>query len=161
RIVDLSQVGPNEYRLTLEGLDRFTLGKLVRSDPFWLAEGEQLFDVVDDPREVEALARSLRDHVAELAGRGGGALQGQLAQFERAPGLFADQLAAALGLPTDREMAVLRETNVAGRLKLVAELVNESKELADVKRKLDAEVRKEIGKGQREAILREQLKAIQ
>ncbi|MGZ3448037.1 MAG: endopeptidase La [Polyangiales bacterium] len=158
RIADLVRVGPGEYRLTLEGLDRFELGDLVRSDPFWLAEGTKAVETNDDPQKAELVADALRDHIRELAGRTAGALS---QSFDRDPGVFADQVAASLGLPTDKEIEVLAEKNVVARLELVARLVNESKELADVKKKVEQEVRKEIGKGQREAILREQLKAIQ
>ena len=51
------------------------------------------------------LARALHEHVRELA-KNGGAL-GQVGAAEQDPGLFADQVAAALGLPTDKELRVL------------------------------------------------------
>src|SRR5262245_13621051 len=39
RVVEIARVSPSESRLTLEGLQRFRLDALVRSDPFWLATG--------------------------------------------------------------------------------------------------------------------------
>jgi len=158
RIVDLTRVGPGEFRMTIEGLDRFDLGALVHRDPFWVAEGELVRDMVTDPREAELLADALRSRVREIAERGAGSLS---QQFDRDPGLFADQVAAALGLMADKEIPVLAEREVVARLRLVAQLLSETLELADVKKKIDGDVRKEIGKNQREAILREQLKAIQ
>jgi ATP-dependent Lon protease len=158
RITDLVRVGPGEYRLTIEGLDRFTLGALVRRDPFWAAEGERLASTLDDPREVELLADALRKRIREVAERGAGALA---TQFDSDPGVFADQVAAALGLVTEKEIQVLAETDIAARLRLVAQLLSETLELADVKKKIDGEVRKELGKNQREVLLREQLRAIQ
>jgi len=157
RIADLVRVGPGEYRVTIEGLDRFAVGALVHRDPFWVAEGERLASNLDDPREVELLDSALRARVRELGQRGGSLAS----QFDSDPGVFADQVAAALGLTTDKEMEVLAELDVAARLRLVARLISETVELADVKKKIEGEVRKELGKNQREALLREQLRAIQ
>jgi len=158
RITDLVRVGPGEYRLTIEGLDRFSLGALVRRDPYWIAEGEHLASKLTDPREVELLASALRARVREIGERGAGSLA---TQFDSEPGVFADQVAAALGLPTEKEIEVLAETDIAARLRLVAQLLSETLELADVKKKIEGEVRKELGKNQREVLLREQLRAIQ
>ena len=158
RIVRLERVNAGEYTLALEGLGRFSLTALVRSDPFWLAEGTAVEDVLGDAGEAELLAEALRTRIEEVAGNGGSL--GQLGSSEAEAGLFADQVAGALGLPTDKEMQVLSELGVAGRLRLVATLLNEAKTTSEVKRKIESEVRKELGKGQREAILREQLRAI-
>jgi ATP-dependent Lon protease len=158
RITELTRVGTTEYRLGLEGLDRFALGPLVRRDPFWLADGTLAESRVTNPREAELLRDALRARIGEIEGRAGGALA---SPFDDDPSLFADQVAAALGLPADKEMAVLAELDVAERLRLVARLLGETVELADVKKKIEGEVRKEIGKSQREALLREQLRAIQ
>jgi ATP-dependent Lon protease len=160
RVAELVRVGPGEYRLTIEGLDRFDVGALTRRDPFWLAEGTLRPDIVNDPREARLLADALRERVREIAERGAGSLI-QVAQSDREPAVFADQVAAALGLSADRELPVLLERDVSVRLRLVNDLLNETLELADVKKKIDGELRKELGKNQREAILREQLKAIQ
>jgi ATP-dependent Lon protease len=158
RIVELTKVAANEFRLTLEGLDRFELGALVHRDPFWVAEGELVRDMITDPREAEIYADSLRKRVREIAERGAGALS---QDFDKAPGVLADQVAAALGLTAEKEVPVLAEREVVARLRLVAGLLSETLELADVKKKIEGDVRKEIGKSQREALLREQLKAIQ
>jgi len=105
------------------------------------------------------LADALRKHVQELVSKGGGSLA-QVAVSAASPGVFADQVASALGLSTEKELLVLAETNIPARLSLVARLLAEAKAVAEVKQKIDADVRQEIGKGQREALLREQLKAI-
>ncbi|HKQ70158.1 MAG TPA: endopeptidase La, partial [Polyangiaceae bacterium] len=102
---------------------------------------------------------SLREHVQELAKKGGSAL-GQVALSAADPGVFADQVASALGLSTEKELLVLNEADVPARLRLVARLLAEAKALSEVKQRIDADVRQELGRGQREALLREQLKAI-
>ncbi len=52
------------------------------------------------------------------------------------------------------------ELDVVTRLRKVAQRLAEMKVAGEVKTKIDSEVRKEFTKGQREAILREQLRAI-
>jgi ATP-dependent Lon protease len=159
RVVDITRLAGGEYRISLEALNRFALTKLTVDGGFWLAEGTVIRDQDDDTQEARLLADSLRELVQELAGNSGGALA-QVAMSAAEPGLFADQVASTLGLGTDKELAVLAEVEVPARLRLVAKLLAEAKALAEAKQKIDADVRQEIGRGQREAILREQLKAI-
>jgi ATP-dependent Lon protease len=159
RVADVTRLPGGEYRITLEALNRMALTSVAVDGSFWLAQGEVVEDKNDDTAEARLLADSLRAHVQELAGNSGGAL-GQVALSAAEPGLFADQVASTLGLGTEKELAVLKETDVPARLRLVAKLLAEAKALAETKQKIDADVRQEIGRGQREAILREQLKAI-
>ena len=158
RVVDLARLPSGDYRVALEATGRFQLDRLTRHDPYWIAEGQPLVETGGDTEEARLFARALAEQVRELA-KGGGNL-GQVGDPEEDPGLFADRVASALGLPTDREMEVLAALDVGQRLRLVAGLVVEAKALSEVKRKIEQDVRREIGKDQREAILREQLRAI-
>ncbi len=159
KIVDIHRQPGGDYRLTIEGLDRFGLGELVRSDPFWLAEGELLVDVCGDDEEAHALGVELRGRIVTIASGTGGTLS-RVASSDAEPGLFADQVASALGLTNEKEIAVLLERDAIARLHLVLGYVDEAKTHGEVKKKIDADVQRELGKGQREAILREQLRAI-
>ena len=159
RVSDIARLPGGEYRLSLEALNRFALTSVSVDGAFWLAEGNVVEERGEDTEEARLLADSLRQHVQELSGSGGGALA-QAALSAAEPGLFADQVASTLGLGTEKELTVLKETDVPARLRLVAKLLAEAKAFAETKQKIDADVRQEIGRGQREAILREQLKAI-
>jgi ATP-dependent Lon protease len=159
RIGEVTHLPGGEYRLSLEGLNRFQLKDVWVDGPFWTGDGAPVADQAGDSEEARLLADSLREHVQELAAKGGGSL-GQVALSAAEPGVFADQVASALGLSTEKELSVLRELDVAARLRLVARLLSEAKTLSEVKQKIDADVRQELGKSQREALLREQLKAI-
>jgi len=160
RVVDVTRVSNGGYRLTLEGLDRFVLTALVQHDPYWLAEGTLAPEFAGEPEEARLLADALRDRAREVGQLVGGNLT-DLASVKAEPGPFADLVASALGLSTDKEMQVLSELRISPRVILVAELLGEAAHLADLKRKVDQEVRKEIGKTQRDAILREQIRALQ
>jgi ATP-dependent Lon protease len=158
RVSDVTRLPGGDFRLTLEGIDRLELTAVVRRDPFWLAEGDVVVETSGESEEARLFARALHDQVREIA-RGNQPI-GDIDEAEADPGLFADKVAATLGMPADKERRVLETLDVVDRLRLVAGLVVEAKALSEVKRKIDADVRREIGKEQREAVLREQLRAI-
>ena len=159
RVKQLARQADNEFRVALEGLGRFELLELVASDPFWKARVEAVDERVSDAGRAKSLAEGLRERIDELVGSGGELAQ--VAAREHEPGLLADQVAASLGLGTEKEIEVLGALEVVARLELVTELLDEAKVVSDVKKKINADVRREFGKTQREAVLREQLRAIQ
>ncbi|AKT39496.1 endopeptidase La [Chondromyces crocatus] len=160
RVVDVARVANGGYRLTIEGLDRMVLTALVQHDPYWLAEGSIAPEYAGDAEEARVLAASLRERARELGPQLGSNLA-DVAAAKAEPGVYADLIAAALGMSTEKELQVLSELRIGPRLALVAELLNEAVHLAELKRKADADVRKELGKNQRDAILREQIRALQ
>ncbi|MFI5300799.1 MAG: endopeptidase La [Polyangiales bacterium] len=163
RIVELARVSDSEYRLVIQGLDRFRLEALVRSDPFWLAEGELVHDELrgdDSQDEARRLVQTIRARLDHVGARTGGAATQMLPSIAD-PGIFADQVAALLGGGTEREMQILGELDIVQRLHRVLAMLDETTAATEVKQKIDSDVRQQIGKGQREAILREQLRAIQ
>ncbi len=159
RVVQIERTRDRGYRVVLEGLARFTLGDLVRREPYCLATGTPRPDVLGDADEARLLAKTLRDHVTELASRNGGALAAVNAADDD-PGRVADQVAAQLGLTADKELRVLREADASARLRLVAELVAEARAVSELKTKVDQDVRREVHKNQREALVREQIRAL-
>ncbi|HEU4408425.1 MAG TPA: endopeptidase La [Polyangiaceae bacterium] len=157
RLQQIKKVSEGEFRVVLEGLGRFALKGLTQRDPYWLAEGEAIEERNEDSAEARAIADSVREQLQVL---GEGAALGRLGGSGGEPGLLADQVAASLGLGTDKEMAVLAEADVVKRLGLVVGLLGEAKVTAEVRAKIADDVRKGFGKHQREAVLREQLRAI-
>ncbi len=160
RVMNMTKLSSGEYRVSLQGIDRFALQSLVGMSPYWLAEGEPVQETGADSEEAHALAQSLRERIEELGTAAGG-----LAEIAAAnnvePSVLADQVAGALGLSPDKEIQVLFELDVPARLRLVSGFLIDAKTVSEVKKKIDHDVRQQLGKGQREAILREQMKAIQ
>src|SRR5439155_24879090 len=77
------------------------------------------------------------------------------------PSALADFIAANLQIRTEQRYAVLEELNVNKRLTIVKELIEHEIEVLEVQSDIQAGVRGEIDRRQREFILREQMKAIQ
>ena len=159
RVVRLVRRGDDEYQLLVEGLGRAELAGVTSQHPFYQADVTHVADEGAETPEARALAAALRSQVAELVAKDGGALA-EISAPEDEPGTFADQVASHLDLPVEAEMEILSTRDIAARLRLVARLLGEARTTAEVKAKIEDEVRKEVGKTQREHVLREQMKAI-
>jgi ATP-dependent Lon protease len=147
-------------RLVVETRERMHLEQLVQSEPHLIVAASSAPDENVDATEAKILAEALKEHVRELAGSEGGGLIEAVGKRLDASSL-ADTIAGHLSLERDAEVEVLMTFDVVERLRLVARLVNEAHELHAIRQKIDEEVRKRIGKQQRDAILRERMKAIQ
>ncbi|MDB5219324.1 MAG: lon4, partial [Myxococcaceae bacterium] len=159
RVASVNRRGEREYELSLEGLGRARLDKLDGSGPFFRADLTHLDEKGVDSVEAQELARALAAEVRELVRDAGGALA-QLDLDEEHPSAFADRVAALLDLPIENEIEILGEPDVAARIRLLVKRIGEAKAKAEVRSKIETEVKKELGKNQREHVLREQMRAI-
>ena len=76
------------------------------------------------------------------------------------PDLFADTLAAALPLPTVEKQKLLEVANSLERLQRLNDLLDVEVEKLNIDRRLNAKVKKQMEKAQREYYLSEKIKAI-
>lgn len=159
RIVKRERTRDRSYRVTLEGVTRWQLGTVLSREPYFTVEGSTPDETDSDPVSSRLLAASLKTHISEIASKNGGTLT-QVNADDETPGLVADQVASLLGLPVEKEHQVLSLDDVNARLKRVTDLVAESKAMADLKSRIDQDVRREVNKHQRDALLREQIKAL-
>ena len=167
RVRQVRRTGDRNYQVVLEGLGRFKLGTLLHSQAYWTVDGEVLPDLIDDPAEARLLAESLgtqvREQLQEVAPDVVASFGQWIEMLGRAdePGLLADRVAAALGLDTEKEVQVLLTREASERLRLVTRLLVEARTMAELRKKIESEVRKGLSSGQREVLLRQQLRAIQ
>ncbi len=75
-------------------------------------------------------------------------------------GRLADVVATNLNIDLERKQRLLEEVNVTERLKLLAKYLIDEMEVLQLGKKLQADVKKEMDREQREYYLRQQLKAI-
>ncbi len=148
------------YRVTLEGVARFELDEVKHSDPYWRAGGRPVEEVDAFTDESKFLFEELRQSLRPLAHGGNDTLREILAEADD-PGVFADRIASGLDVDRNREIEVLLTLDVPKRLRLCAQLIAEAKARHELKQKIGEEVRRELSKDQREAVLRQQLRAIQ
>ena len=159
RVRAVNRRSEREFELALEGLGRARLDVLHSTGPVFKAEVTHLAEANADSVDAKELARALANEVRELVRDAGGALA-QLELEEEAPSVFADRVAALLDLPVESEIALLGESDVPTRIRLLVTNISEAKAQAEVRSKIETEVKKELGKNQREHVLREQMRAI-
>ncbi len=150
------------YQVTLEGLSRVRIDHLPPAQQFLQAGVIGLPERAADELAARELGAALRAELVEVKEHAAGPLARAIDSLLEEPddGRLADRAAAAMGLPVGREVAVLCAVDVGERLEEVLKLVVEQRTAGEVRQKIDSEVRKEFQKGQKEAILREQMKAI-
>jgi len=159
RVEGIGRGQGRNLKLQVLGLNRVKLTSLVTDGTFLKGFGTLVEDANDNSDEAEFLAREL---VAKVKGlRTAGAALAELAHAGQTPGNLADAVAAALMLEPEEAEGVLAEPDAAERLRRVLGILAKQLARAELKEKIEADVRRQFGKHQREAVLREQLRAIQ
>jgi ATP-dependent Lon protease len=162
-ILKVVKLGEGRLTVVIRGLDRRRLVEFIKREPYLTARVEEIPEVLRDPVEIEGLAMAVREtakRVIELSPE----IPDEAAQVVdqlREPGKLADLAAANVELPAEERMALLSEPDVAERLKKVLAHLQHRMEVFRVKEKIDTQVREQFSKHQREAVLRQKLKAIQ
>ena len=160
RVESIQKRTETDWQLTVTGLDRAALVSLHDEGPFLRALVEKKDEVGGASAEAQELAAALVRKLRDTTESEGGALS-QLDTRGLEPGALADAVASQSNVPTEREVAILAELDVPSRLRLLTDALGELRARGELKTKIDSEVRNRFGKIQREAVLREQLRAIQ
>ncbi len=159
KVVQIVRQSDTRFQVALEGLGRASFSSFLADGPFLQAHGELLPEVHGDTPEAQLWAEQLTQKVSQTLSHNGGALSEQNLK-NLTPSEAADRVASMLPIETEQTVAVLAEARVPERLQKVLSLLNEAQVRSELKEKIEKNVREQFGKHQREAVLREQLKAI-
>ncbi len=151
-------------RVLVEGIARARLEAIVEEEPCYIAS------VVPDAQkavrktlEVQALVRTTHQFAEEFSKISGrlstDTLQSILSIDE--PAQLADVIAANVLTKLEERQSVLEQFDVVERLETVCTILAHETELAGVEKQVQARVKKQIEKNQKDYFLREQIKAIQ
>ena len=153
-------------RLIVQGLSRVSLDRVVQTDPFICAAVHGADEAVsdDDRLEVDALQRNIKNNfqqvvsLSPLLSADLQSLSGNISD----PGKLADFIASSLTtMATPAKQEVLETLDVRTRMDHLNRILIKELEVLELGSKIQSEVQSEVGKNQREYLLREQLKAIQ
>ena len=153
-------------RLIVQGLARVRLDRVISADPYLRAEVSPAVETTgdEDHLEIDALERNIKSnfqHVISLSPLLSDDLQTLTANISD-PGKLADFIASSLTtITTLAKQEVLQALNVRGRMDHLNRVLIKELEVLELGSKIQSQVQSEVGKGQREYLLREQLKAIQ
>ena len=139
-------------------------GAVTQTEPFLKAEIEVLPSIpAPDNDETKAAFNNLREtaiNLLDLTPEIPEQARLVLANIED-PAHLTDLLAGNLGLDVAHKQALLEETDVAKRLRVVQEAVTRQTQIAELQQKIRKDVEGQFSTGQRRAYLREQIRAIQ
>ena len=147
-----------------QGLRRFSLRKIVATDPFLRAEVDLPNSIVPaTTKEWEATFRNLRDSAAklfELTPDAPEQARLMILNIED-PEQLADFLAPNLNVDVAQKQAILEELDVDKRVAAVQKHISAQLEIAEIQQRLQKDVASQFSDAQRRAYLRSQIKAIQ
>jgi ATP-dependent Lon protease len=148
----------------VQGLRRFSLRKIISTDPFLRAEIDLPQSIVPPPsKEWEATFRNLRDSASrlfELTPDAPEQARMMIMNIEN-PEQLVDFLAPNLNIDVAQKEALLEELDVEKRLRAVQQHTSAQLEIAQIQQRLQKDVASQFSDAQRRAYLRSQLKAIQ
>ena len=163
-IRQILKMSGSTVRILVDGFYRAKLCRLWQTEPYLQANVEELgeTEVRQSPR-VEALLRRtaiLFGAYAELVGGVSDAARAMVLE-SRDPGALADFIAHNCDFRYHEKQEVLEERDPSQRLKHVNELLARENEVLSLQKEMEGKVRQELERGQREQILRTQIRVMQ
>ncbi len=157
--------GEAVIEMLVQGMDRVRVQSVEQTTPFLKVCAQALPIPVIETPEVEALYRAVVDQarrVFELAQPDSGAAQFQqmMAQVG-GPMHLVYLLGSMLGLDVPREQALLEANTLPDALQKVHDYLGHETHVLELRRQIASKAQTEIGKEQRDYMLRQQLRAIQ
>jgi len=162
RVLKALKHSSGNYSLILQGLTRIKLEDVTQTAPYLKSKIRRLDESGLEDDEAEALSMSLRDIAKQV-------IQlmpelpreaGSLIDSIQAPGALADLVAANLDAPVEEKAGLLETTDVKERIRKVLKLLTRQLEILKMRERINSQIKEEMGKNQREYVLRQQLKAI-
>src|SRR6195952_3005389 len=162
RVLKALKHSSGNYSLILQGLTRIKLDTVTQTAPYLKAKVKKLDEAGLEDDEAEALSMSLRDIAKQV-------IQlmpelpreaGSLIDSIQAPGALADLVAANLDAPVEEKAQLLETVDAKDRIRKVLRLLTRQLEILKMRERINSQIKEEMGKNQREYVLRQQLKAI-
>src|SRR5215510_13486225 len=162
RVLKALKHSSGNYSLILQGLTRISLDSVTQTSPFLRAKVTRVETPSTEDVEAEALAMSLRDVAKQV-------IQlmpelpreaGSLIDSIQAPGALADLVAANLDAPVEEKAQLIETIETKERIRKVLRLLTRQLEILKMRERINSQIKEEMGKNQREYVLRQQLKAI-
>lgn len=149
-------------RFLVQGLSRIRIKKFLSSKPYLTAQVEEIEDIVTETVKLEALQRNLIDRVKAVIDLSP-SLSEELyisAINQETPSKLADLVASNLSIAINEKQKIIEEPDVNKRMEVLLTIINKEIEVLELSKKIQSQAQSEVGRMQREFILREQLKAI-
>lgn len=154
----------DSIRVLVEGEQRAVLSEITEQDPCMMAEVRPVTDNSSrDTAEMKALVRTTHEFFEEYCQVSLRVSQETLSSVMDVdkPDHLADIIAANVLTKLEDRQAILEKLKAKDRLEALCGILLRETELADVEKQVQARIKKQIEKNQKDYYLREQIKAIQ
>src|SRR5678809_1202093 len=162
RILKVIKLAKDNFSVILQGVSRFEVSGFDGSEPFLAAKVRAVPDPTSSDVELDALVMNLKDiakRVVKLMPelpKEAGALVDSVTEA----GHLADLITSHLELEVGEKQDVLETFDLKTRTRKVLQFLSRQLEVLKVRERINTQVQEEMGRNQREYVLRQQLKAI-
>jgi ATP-dependent Lon protease len=162
RILKVIKLAKDNFSVILQGVSRIRILEIGGQDPFMTARVQALPDSPSTDVELDALVMNVKDVAKRVI-----KLMPELPKEASAlvdsvvePGQLSDVIISNLDVQVDEKQDVLETFDLKTRLRKVLQFLSRQHEVLKVREKINSQVQEEMGRNQREYVLRQQLKAI-
>ena len=162
-VARMLKVPDGSLRILVQGGQRVKVQQWAGTEPYLTARVTELPDVLHEGPELTALMRNVQQTFSQIIEEVPylpEELQMAVANLDDASAL-SHLIAGALRIGSDERQALLEEVDVGRRLRRLSEILARELDIVAIGSKIQSQVNAEMEKGQREWVLRQQLKAIQ
>jgi ATP-dependent Lon protease len=162
RILKVIKLAKDNFSVILQGVSRFEVSTFDGAEPFLAAKVRSVPDPTSSDVELDALVMNLKDiakRVVKLMPelpKEAGALVDSVTEA----GHLADLITRHLELEVGEKQDVLETFDLKTRTRKVLQFLSRQLEVLKVRERINTQVQEEMGRNQREYVLRQQLKAI-
>jgi len=162
RILKVIKLAKDNFSVILQGVSRFEVSSFDGAEPFLSAKVRSVPDPTSSDVELDALVMNLKDiakRVVKLMPelpKEAGALVDSVTEA----GHLADLITSHLELEVGEKQDVLETFDLKTRTRKVLQFLSRQLEVLKVRERINTQVQEEMGRNQREYVLRQQLKAI-
>ena len=151
------------HHLIVQGEQRFRIGEFLREAPFFLARVEPIAEPKLVTADIEARFLNLRQQAMEALELLPQAPRELLAAVQAAdqPAALADMIAGFMDISPDEKQELLETIDLSARISRLSRLLAHRIEVLRLSQEIRQQTKSALDERQREALLREQLVAIQ
>jgi len=164
RIQQMNKRPDGNIQILAEGLMRVRILDIKEKDDFMQAKTEEIIEHPTINTEVEGLMRTTVSQFRQIIemGRLAPPFDALINLFNvKDPNRLADLIASSLDIDLKNRQKILETIETTQRLSAVISILSKEIKILQVGKKIQSDAEKELGKMQKEMILREQMKAIQ
>ncbi len=162
-ILKLVKMPDGTKSIVIQGKRRFRVSKFVQTEPYFLAEVAPLEDDRENPIELSARIRSIKELAVQIVNLSPN-LPNEAAyaiQNIESPTFLIHFIASNLPIKVEEKQQLLETLSVLDRADLVMSHLGRELQVLELSEEIRTRVRTDVDKQQREFLLRQQLKAIQ